>query len=619
MLYVREAPPPPARKSPALRVEREFVKDILSLSADRQPNAFKAVSYPMPDGSYRDLVFRSFVTFRPEALALTESAKSKNVAGKLQPRVQWLARVGGTDTRPEEAVSLGVAGGKMSGQASFGGRHYAHDLDRGTLTDSVTYALLEDDVRARPKVGKLADVRRRTRFFHRETLIARLALVVDYSLAQELGSVEAAINAMLDLVADLNTIYFRDLEVVFKVTYLGIMNVGPSPYETPTRFGGTDIQATTMEAFENDWNSNYGKVERDLVVLATRNLVISARTGVAEGLSNLDSLCDRDKAYVLFTYSSDPAIRLYRAGHEIGHCFGAIHTHCTPDPDSPIGFVDGCHVAAAAPGEPPPPCFAGPDPVYPNVPGTLMSVCPTVTPRFHALSAAMIEQKVTTKTCLEPASLKLLQSGVPEGNLSSLFGSTLYFAIDVPQDVADFRVETTGGTGDADVHVQRRTLNVYASWPSANPGNNEAVVLPLPVKAGRYYIRLEPAPAPGDFADVQLTATYLDALTLQDNAPRTELQMPAGTALYFKRNIPPGPGAVTLTATSPSGQFVLVVGLNQRPDVRREGAQENLAYDDGGSATKMHATAQGQATVGVWYVGILALADLPELTVTIAQ
>jgi hypothetical protein len=106
-------------------------------------------------------------------------------------------------------------------------------------------------------------------------------------------------------------------------------------------------------------------------------------------------------------------------------------------------------------------------------------------------------------------------------------------------------------------------------------------------------------------------------LTLQDNAPRTELQVPAGTALYFKRNIPPG--AMTLTATSPSGQFVFVVGLNQRPDVRMEEAPENLGYDDGGSAAKMHATAQGQATAGVWYVGILALADLPELTVTIAQ
>jgi hypothetical protein len=521
--------------------------------------------------------------------------------------------------RPCSSRTPDVVGSKIRGRASFGGLHYAQDLDRGTLTDSVTYAPVGETIRERPNVSKLIDRRRRTRFFHRDTLIAKLALVTDFSLTQELGSVDAAISAMLDMVADLNTIYFRDLEVVFSVTYLGIMNVGPSPYEVATRFGGNEIQATAKERFEEDWKANHGQVKRDLVVLATKHLVISAETGVAEGLSNPDSLCDRDKAYVLFTYSSDPATRLYRSGHEIGHCFGAIHTHCTPDPNSPIGFVDGCRVAMAPPGEPPPPCFAGPDPVYPNVPGTLMSLCPSITPRFHPLSAAMIEDALATKTCLEPASLKLLQSGAPEANLSSPLAGPLYFAIDVPQDVADFRVETTGGTGDADLYVQRRTLSVYASWPSTTPGNNETLVLPLPVKAGRWYIRLEPAPAPGHFADVQLTATYLDALTLQDNAPRTQLQVPAGTALYFKRNIPPGPGAVTLTATSPSGQFVFVVGLNQRPDVRMEGAPENLGYDDSGSAAKMHATAQGQATAGVWYVGILALADLPELTVTIAQ
>jgi hypothetical protein len=102
-----------------------------------------------------------------------------------------------------------------------------------------------------------------------------------------------------------------------------------------------------------------------------------------------------------------------------------------------------------------------------------MSLCPSITPRFHPLSAAMIEDALATKTCLEPASLKLLQSGAPEANLSSPLAGPLYFAIDVPQDVADFRVETTGGTGDADLYVQRRTLSVYASCRRPPPATTK--------------------------------------------------------------------------------------------------------------------------------------------------
>jgi len=168
-----------------------------------------------------------------------------------------------------------------------------------------------------------------------------------------------------------------------------------------------------------------------------------------------------------------------------------------------------------------------------------------------------------------------------------------------------------------DVYVQRRTLNVYASWPSANPGNNETVVLPLPIKAGRYYVRLEPAPAPGQFSDVQLTATVTDAVTLPDNTPHTRREMPAGAVLYVKRTIPVGPGAVTLTASSPSGLFDFIVGLNDRPDVRAP--MGPVAYDGSDGATKMHMTGVGQVTAGTWYVGILARADLAQLTVTIAQ
>lgn len=620
MIPVKEVPPQPIKESPALQIDREFVKDILSISAETKANVFRATSYPMPDGSYRDLIFRSFVIWRPEALALTKDPNKDTSAGKFHPLVQWLARVSGKDTRAHDVVSLHVHNDKVTGRASFRGQYYEQKFGDGEPPASVKYALLGEAVPYADKLDVSGGPPRFPRFFHRDTLIADLALEVDFSLTQEFGSVISATDAMLSMTADLNTIYFRDLEVVFNLTYLGIMNIGPSPYEIPTLFGNQEIQATAKEPFEDDWKTNYGHVQRDLVVLVSKNLVISAQTGVAKGLSNLGTLCDKDAAYVLFTYASDPTTLVYRAAHEIGHCFGAIHTNCTPDPASPIGFVDGCHVAAAPPGQPPPPCFPGPDPMYPNVPGTIMSLCPNITLRFHELSAAMIERELGSKACLEPASLKLVQNGVPESNLSSQFGNSLYFAIDVPEYVVDFRIETTGGSGDVDLYAQRRTLNVFASWPSANPGNNEQLVYQRPVSSGRWYIRLEPAPAPGSFSNVELTAAYQDAVILQNNVPHTELLF-RDAVLFFKLDVPVGAQSVTLTATHPSGQFAFFVGRNLRPDVQNVGAPENVHHDDSNNTMKTYGTAQGQATVGVWYVGIRALAGLQllqDLTVTIA-
>jgi hypothetical protein len=620
MIPVKEVPTQPIKESPALKIDREFVKDILSISAETKANVFRATSYPMPDGSYRDLVFCSFVIWRPEVLALTKDPKGDTSEGKFYPLVQWLARVLDKETRAHDVVSLHVQNGKVTGRASFCGQYYEQKFGDGEPPASVKYTLLGEAVPYADKLEVSGGPPRVPRFFHRDTLIADLAVEVDFSLTQEFGSVILATDAMLAMIADLNTIYFRDLEVVFNLTFLGIMNIGPSPYEIRTLLGNQEIQATAKESFEDYWKTNYGHVQRDLVVLVSNNLVISAQTGVANGLSKIGTLCDKDDAYVLFTYASDPATLVYRAAHEIGHCFGAIHTNCTPDPASPIGFVDGCSVASSPPGQPPPPCFSGPNPVYPNVPGTIMSLCPNIGLRFHPLSAEMIETELVSKTCLEPASLKLLQNGVPEINLGSQFGNSLYFAIDVPEYVVDFIIETTGGSGDVDLYAQRRTLNVFASWPSTNPGNNEQLLFQRPVRSGRWYIRLEPAPATGSFSNVQLIAAYRDAVVLQNNVPHSELLF-RDAVLFFKLDVPLGARSVTLTAIHPSGQFEFFVGRNARPDVQNVMAPENLYHDgDTNNTMKTYGTVQGQPTVGLWYMGIRALPglqNLQNLTVTI--
>jgi hypothetical protein len=616
MIPVKEDLPQPIEESTALQIDQEFIKDIRSISAETKDNAFRATKYPMPDGTYRDLVFRSFVIWRPESLDLIQDSNEYKPTGELHPLVQWLARVSDKDTRAHNVVSLHVQDGKVTGRASFRGQYYEQRLSEGEA--SVKYGLLGEAVPQAEQLETTSPPPGMRRFFHRDALIADLALMVDFSLTERFESVPAVADAMVAMIADLNTIYFRDLEVVFNLTYLGIMNRGPSPYNILTLFGGQEIQATAKESFVDDWKTNRVNVQRDLVVLVSNNFVISAQTGVANGLSDVATLCDKNTAYVLFTYSDNPTMLIYRAAHEIGHSFGAIHTHCTPDPDSSIGFVDGCFVALAPPGQPPPPCFAGPNPVYPNAPGTIMSLCPSITLQFHELSVQMIEGVLASKTCLEPASLKLVENEVPESNLSSQFGETLYFAIDVPEHVVDFRIETAGGSGDVDLYAQRRTLNVFASYPSTNRGNSEQLIFQRPVSPGRWYIRLEPAPAQGNFSNVQLTAAYQDAVVLQNDIPHTEPSLPTNSVWFFKLEVPPA-RSVTLTAFHQSGQFEFFVARNDRPDVNNVEAPENLIYDnDTNHMTKTYVTTPGQATVGLWYIGIRALADLQNLTVTIS-
>jgi hypothetical protein len=606
----REPEPPLARSSPH-PVDAGFVRALRADSAEARGNVFRAARYPMPDGAYREVVFRSFVIWTPDALLLT-GGTAKDGQARLRPMVQWLAGVANAKGG-EDVVSLSVRDGQISGRASFAGQRYRQDLTVEGARATVTYTRIGEDVAARPAHTFY-------RLFAGEVLLTELALMADFALLHdEFGDdINALVDAMIELVAELNAIYFRDLRVVFKLSALVVQNVAVDLYEFPTLFGDQTITVTGLEQFRDDWNARHGNVQRDVAVLITKHRVISSKTGVANGLSELDTLCDLPKAYVLFTYSTDPAELIYRAAHEIGHSFGAEHTYCTPDPNSPIGFIDGCQVV---PGNPM--CFQGPDPVYPSVPGTIMSAgCPEQALHFHDIIRLVIDQALAAKTCLTPAWLKLVENGVPETNLDSLFNTPRYFAIDVPPDVLEFRITTAGGSGNVDLYAQRRTLNAFASWDSAHPGNTEQLLFTSPVRPGRWYLRLQPADDGSgrlpSFAGVALVAAYVDAVELQNGVPYAEADLPAGTVRLFRFEVPTGTSSVTLTASSSSGQFEFLVRRGARPDLQNPSSSDNLAYDATSATTKSYEPAVGQPRIGTWYVAIRTLADLPDLTVTAA-
>jgi Metallo-peptidase family M12 len=602
---------PPAAVLKPLKVDAGAVQAMLRASAEGRANAYVRVAYPLPDGSRRELVFRSFVPFQPGALHLNkEDDKAVAALKQAGPAVQWLASVAaGGKAEPQDVISLWARDGRLSGRASFNGWLYELTFSGSNDAPSVTYRVTGRDTPA-------ARLRRPDRLFggmfKGDVLVVDLALEADWPLLSGDfgGDLNAVVDALLDQVGALNAIYFRDLQSVFRLTFLGVENVAPGQYQFLTKFGGTEIPVTGLERFRDDWNQNRADVPRDLTVLVSGNAVISATTGVAVGLGNPGALCDQEQAYALTTYSSDANEMTHRLAHEIGHVFGAHHTNCTPDPDNAIGFVDGCVEKEG------PACFQGP-PVMPAGPGTIMSLCTDHGAlRFHEVMQGVLKRELDNKLCLEPASLTLLTNDMPETGLSNPVGHPLYFAIDVPHDVVEFRVSTSGGSGDVDLVVQRRTLNVFASWSATGPGTTKDLVFSRAnARPGRWYIGLEPGQS--SYNGVELVARYVDAVDLPVGTSRTETDVPAGTWLYYKVEVMPGSvGQLCFTATSSVGAFAFYASRGVRPDPENPAAHPLLTLDDDSLIKELECIDSSTESVINWYLAVEAHAALPDLTVT---
>jgi hypothetical protein len=100
-------------------------------------------------------------------------------------------------------------------------------------------------------------------------------------------------------------------------------------------------------------------------------------------------------------------------------------------------------------------------------------------------------------------------------NLSGATGSLQYFSVAVPSGATNLKIQTSSGTGDADLYVR------FAQMPSATaydcgpflPGNNEVCNIPLPT-AGTHHIMLKGYEA---FSGLTLTASY-QTTTAQNHA-----------------------------------------------------------------------------------------------------
>ena len=166
----------------------------------------------------------------------------------------------------------------------------------------------------------------------------------------------AALDYIADLVAAMNVMYERDLDVTL-LQGETILRVGSDPYNQNS--GGAASSAELSE-FSSYWAAHYSGIDRALAAMLSGK---SPSPYSASGIAWLGGLCSHSYGYSFtkvfqIDYLAGDA---FVVGHELGHNFGSRHTHCYVPP------IDECYAGESG-------CYQGPT-SCPGGPGTVMSYC----------------------------------------------------------------------------------------------------------------------------------------------------------------------------------------------------------------------------------------------------
>lgn len=234
------------------------------------------------------------------------------------------------------------------------------------------------------------------------------------------GNVTAASNWIADLFASMNIMYERDLNVTL-LQGTTLFRTAGTPYTIKPDQAADDAD---LNAFGNYWQSHHAGVQRAFAMLLSGQM-----TGgfSASGIAWLNAYCNNSYSYSVnkvFTNASVPvSASANLVAHELGHNFGAAHTHCSSaaNGSSPVatGTIDQCFKGEAGQG-----CYAGSVscPVSgPGAPkGTVMSYCHTGSPngaacganvaQFHPTHATQLQARIASHTpaCIVPVNSDLI-------------------------------------------------------------------------------------------------------------------------------------------------------------------------------------------------------------------
>lgn len=166
----------------------------------------------------------------------------------------------------------------------------------------------------------------------------------------------AAADYVADLIAAMNVMYSRDLDVTL-IQGTTFLRTGTDPYSANS---SGSASSSELNEFGSYWKNHYGSVDRALAAMLSGK---SPSSYSASGIAWVGGLCSSNVGYSFskvfkINYLSGDAKLV---GHEIGHNFGSPHTHCySPAIDHCYANESGCYSGATS---------------CPGGAGTVMSYC----------------------------------------------------------------------------------------------------------------------------------------------------------------------------------------------------------------------------------------------------
>jgi hypothetical protein len=185
----------------------------------------------------------------------------------------------------------------------------------------------------------------------------------------------AAANWIADLFATMNLMYVDDLNVQL-LQGTTFLRTTPDPYGPMN----SPADQAALQEFGGYWESHYASVPRAFAALLSGK---SSSDLSASGIAWVNAYCNEQtfggsySVNQVFTNPGVPVdISARLVGHELGHNFGAAHTHCTEAVTGiyPIGVntIDECFSGESG-------CYSGPTSCPASGPGnplgTIMSYC----------------------------------------------------------------------------------------------------------------------------------------------------------------------------------------------------------------------------------------------------
>lgn len=223
---------------------------------------------------------------------------------------------------------------------------------------------------------------------------SRLAIETDFQLFDKFGSTSGVTDYVTGLIGAISDQYLTDIQCTLSIAYLGVYTTSADPWTTPDAPGGT---AAMLDEFRNAWVNNGWPASADLA-----HFLSGASLG--GGRAYVDVICSQTYGFGVSgningninwgSWTGSPGGFTWDfvvVAHELGHNFGASHTHeyCPP--------IDQCSTNCTGPT----PCSQG----------TIMSYCHScggmdnIDLNFHQQIANIMRGNVDS-SCLGDASMQ---------------------------------------------------------------------------------------------------------------------------------------------------------------------------------------------------------------------